>query len=315
MSLANEALVERPKASLGDRLQLAALRGLLSVLRALRWNRAVAIGEKVGRFGYRPLGVRRGTVERQIAAAFPEMTPDRVKETAREAYAHLGRMTIEAALLSDLGKEGVLALFDGADGWEHVERAHAQGKGVIFATGHVGNWELAGAYVGAHFPADVIVRRMANPLFDHWINQTRARLGMNVVYDSEAVRRVPRALRENRAIGFLADQGVKGLASTFVPFFGRPAKTPRGPAVFALRFGTPVVFGAAIRQPNGRYRFVAEPVTVEETGDRERDVDAIVARYTKILEDTVRRVPGQYFWHHRRWRRQPKDTPLELREP
>jgi len=315
MSLTNDALVERPSASLGDRLQLGALRGLLSVLRALKWKRAVAIGERVGAFGYRPLGVRRGTVERQIAAAFPQMPPDEVKRTAREAYEHLGRITIEAALLSDLGREGVLALFDGADGWEHVERAHAQGKGVIFATGHVGNWELAGAYVAAHIPTDAIVRRMANPLFDRWITETRERLGMRVVYDSEAVRRVPRALRENHAIGFLADQGVKGLASTFVPFFGRPAKTPRGPAVFALRFGSPVVFGAAIRQPNGRYRFVVEPVTVEETGDRDRDVDAIVARYTRILEEVVRRTPGQYFWHHRRWRRQPKDTPPELREP
>ena len=315
MSLTNDALVETPKASLGDRMQLGALRGLVSVLRALKWKRAVAIGEKVGSFGYRPFGVRRRTVERQIAAAFPEMTREQVQETAREAYAHLGRMTIEAALLSDLGREGVLSLFDGADGWEHVERAHAQGKGIIFATGHVGNWELAGAYVSAHYPSNVIVRKMSNPLFDRWINETRARLGMHVVYDSQAVRRVPRSLRENRAIGFLADQGVKGLASTFVPFFGRPAKTPRGPAVFALRFGSPVVFGAAIRQPNGRYRFVAEPVTVEQTGDRERDVDAIVARYTKILEETVRRTPGQYFWHHRRWRRQPKDTPPELREP
>ena len=315
MSLTNDALVERPSASLGDRAQLAGLRALLAMLRVMRWDRAVAVGARIGALGYRPLGVRRGTVERQIAAAFPEMSRDEVRRTAREAYEHLGRTTIEAALASGLGRDGLLALFEGADGWEHVERAHAQGRGIIFATGHVGNWELAAGYVAAHYPADAIVRHMSNPLFDRWINETRERLGLRVVYDSQAVRQVPRALRENRAIGFLADQGVKGLASTFVPFFGRPAKTPRGPAVFALRFGAPVVFGAAIRQPNGRYRFVAEPVTVEDTGDRERDVDAIVARYTKILEDTVRRTPAQYFWHHRRWRRQPKDTPPHLREP
>jgi KDO2-lipid IV(A) lauroyltransferase len=138
---------------------------------------------------------------------------------------------------------------------------------------------------------------------------------MVVVHDAEAVRRTPRALRDGRAIAFLADQGVLGLASTYVPFFGRPAKTPRGPAVFALRLKVPVLFAVALRQPSGLYRFIVEPVTVEETGDRERDIDAIVAAYTAVLEKWVRRAPEQYFWHHRRWRRQPPGTPSELREP
>jgi KDO2-lipid IV(A) lauroyltransferase len=156
---------------------------------------------------------------------------------------------------------------------------------------------------------------MANPLFDRYLTSTRERIGMHVVRDAEAVRRTPRSLREGRAVAFVADQGVKGLASTFVPFFGRPAKTPRGPAVFALRLRVPVVLGVALRRPDGRYRLHLEPVPVDETGDRERDIDELVARYTQALERWVRRAPEQYFWHHRRWRRQPPGTPAELREP
>jgi KDO2-lipid IV(A) lauroyltransferase len=156
---------------------------------------------------------------------------------------------------------------------------------------------------------------MKNPLFDRYLTETRSQIGMVVVHDADAVRRTPRSLRENRAVAFLSDQGVLGLASTFVPFFGRPAKTPRGPAVFALRLQVPVVFGAAVRQPSGKYRLVFEPIEVHDTGDRDADVDAIVARYTAALERWVRRYPEQYFWHHRRWRRQPPDTPPELREP
>jgi KDO2-lipid IV(A) lauroyltransferase len=75
------------------------------------------------------------------------------------------------------------------------------------------------------------------------------------------------------------------------------------------------VFGVAIRQPSGKYRLSFERVLVEDTGDRDRDVDAIVTRYTSALERWVRRYPEQYFWHHRRWRRQPPGTPPELREP
>ena len=67
--------------------------------------------------------------------------------------------------------------------------------------------------------------------------------------------------------------------------------------------------------PSGRYRISFEPVTVQDTGNRERDVDAVVAEYTKTLERWVRKAPEQYFWHHRRWKRQPDDTPDDLRDP
>ena len=104
---------------------------------------------------------------------------------------------------------------------------------------------------------------MENPLFDRYLTKTRQRIGMTVIHDADAVRRVPRALREDHAVAFLVDQGAVGLASTWVPFFGRFAKTPRGPAVFALRLGAPVVFGVALRQPDGRYVLGFEEVQVE----------------------------------------------------
>jgi KDO2-lipid IV(A) lauroyltransferase len=76
-----------------------------------------------------------------------------------------------------------------------------------------------------------------------------------------------------------------------------------------------VIFLVAIRQPDLRYRLHFEEVPVERTGDRDADVDALVLRYTQVLERYVREYPGQYFWQHRRWRRQPPDTPEHLREP
>jgi len=306
----------RPKVSLSHRAEYAALRAVVGALGALDWRRAGNIGARIGGLGYRPLGIRRAVVERQIAAAFPGLSEKGVKRVARAAYEHLGRASIEAAILPTLGPGAVLDLFDGAENFEAVEAAMRLKRGLIFVTGHLGNWELAGAYVAARgIPLDAIARRMKNPLFDEYLTDTRSRIGMHVVHDAEAVRRTPRSLRDGRAVAFLADQGVLGLASTFVPFFGRPAKTPRGPAVFALRLDVPVVFGVALRQPSGKYRLVFEPVAVENTGDRDRDVDAIVARYTATLERWVRRYPEQYFWHHRRWKRQPPGTPPELREP
>ena len=306
----------RVPVSFAHRAEYAAVRAMVGALSTLNWRHAGSVGARIGALGYWPLGIRRRVVERQIAAAFPGLSQRDVRRIAQGAYEHLGRSSIEAAILPSLGPDAVLDLFEGADRYEVVEAAMGRGRGLIFVTGHLGNWELAGAYVAARgVPLDAIARRMKNPLFDQYLTETRSRIGMHVVHDAEAVRRTPRSLRDGRAVAFLADQGVLGLASTFVPFFGRPAKTPRGPAVFALRLDVPVVFGVAVRQPSGKYRLVFEPVAVENTGDRDRDVDAIVARYTATLEKWVRRYPEQYFWHHRRWRRQPPGTPPELREP
>jgi KDO2-lipid IV(A) lauroyltransferase len=294
-----------------------ALRGAVAALDRVSMRRAGNIGEWIGALGYRPLGVRRAVVERQVRAAFPGLGEEEVRRIARASYESLGRTTIETALLPAYSREQVLAMFERVDGWDIVERAQAQGRGVLFVTGHLGNWELAGSFVAsrASVPLEAVARRMQNPLFDRYLTETRRRIGMTVIHDADAVRRVPRAMREGHFVAFLVDQGAVGLASTWVPFFGRYAKTPRGPAVFALRLDAPVVFGTALRQPSGRYAMHFEEVRVERTGDRETDVDRIVAAYTNTLERWIRRAPEQYFWHHRRWKHQRPDTPPELGDP
>ena len=296
--------------------QYYGIRGAAAALRRLSFERAGAIGERIGMLGYRPLGIRRGVVERQVAAAFPGLSEPEVARIARAAYANLGRTTIETALLPTYSRDEILSLVERTEGWEHVEQAFAQERGVMFVSGHLGNWELGGSYVAARgVPLEAVARRMENPLFDRYLNETRQSIGMTVIHDAEAVRRVPRAMRERHGVAFLVDQGAVGLASTWVPFFGRYAKTPRGPAVFALRLKTPLVFACALRQPGGRFVMYFEPVPVETTGTLDADVDRIVASYTSTLERWIRRAPEQYFWHHRRWKHQRPGTPPELGDP
>lgn len=298
------------------RVQYAALRGVLGAIGSLGFRRASDLGGRLGRLGYAPLGVRRGVVERQISAAFPEWDASRVAATARAAYENLGRTTIETAVLSRYGRDKILELFDEPSDWHVLEGAMARGKGVILVAGHLGNWELAGSYLAARDThIEAVARQMENPLFDGFLTRTRQRIGMEVIYDGDAVRRVPRTLRNNGIVAFLIDQGAAGLASTWVPFFGRFAKTPRGPAVFALRLQSPVVFVAPLRKADGRFTMGLEEVPVHETSDRNADVDRIVADYTATLERWVRRAPEQYFWHHRRWKHQRPNTPKELGDP
>ncbi|HZI41734.1 MAG TPA: lysophospholipid acyltransferase family protein [Gemmatimonadaceae bacterium] len=306
----------RRKPTLAHRAEYYAMRGILGVLRTMSWDAACKIGERLGVLGYRPFGIRKRVVERQIAAAFPGLDWRQVKELARQSYAHLGRTFVESALFDTIGRQGVLGLADEVHGWEHIDNEIARGRGIIFVTGHHGNWELAGAYVAARgVPVDAIARGMANPLTDEYVTRAREGTGMVIVHDADAVRRAPRSLRAGRAVAFIADQGVRGLASTFVSFFGRPAKTPRGAAVFALRFEVPVIFMVALRKPSGKFRVIVERIEPRRTGNMDADVDNIVAEFTARLEHWVREEPAQYFWQHRRWRRQPPGTPPELRDP
>jgi KDO2-lipid IV(A) lauroyltransferase len=288
------------------RAEYAALRGAAGLLRGLGVRGASAVGARIGGLGFSPLKIRRGVAEEQIAKAFPDYAPAAVADIARQSYEHLGRTAMETAILPSRSREDIVGLFEEVDGWNIVEERLARGNGLILVSGHIGNWEMGGAYLAARgLPISVVARHMANPLVDRYLTSTRERIGLEVIHDEAAVRRVPRALRSGRAVAFLVDQAAIGLASTWVEFFGRLAKTPRGPAVFALRLDAPVVFGGVSRLPNGRFRFSFEAVDVPRTGVLDDDVDAIVAGYTRVLESFVRKVPGQYLWQHRRWKHLP----------
>lgn len=305
-----------PRPTLTQWAEYAALRVIATGLRPFGWRAASAVGAFVGGLGWWPFAIRAAGVARAIRACFPEFDDAKVRWTARESYRGLGRVTIESIVLSRQSREEVLGAFVEPVGYDILERAFAQGRGVVLVAGHLGNWELSAAYMSARgLPIDAIAMHMANPLSDDFFRRTRERFGTRVIFDDEAVRRIPRAFKDGRGVGFLSDQGAKGLASTFVPFFGRPARTPRGAAVFALRGDLPMVFLTAIRQPDRRYQLHFEAVPLVRTGEKEHDVDATVRAYTQVLERYVRRFPEQYFWQHRRWRRQPPDTPPELREP
>lgn len=307
---------ERRGPTVAHRAQYALLRAFARLLGLLSWRAATNLAGSIGTLFYSPLGIRRRVAEKQIAAAFPEFSSREVERVARESYRHLGRVAAETALFSRLDSSGILTHIEGIDGLELLSRQRDAGRGAIVLTGHVGNWEIGGAAVAASgIPIDVVVRLMGNPLFDDYLRGTRNRLGMTVVRDRDAVRHTARALRDRHVMAFLIDQSGLHIASSFVPFFGRPAKTPRGPAVLALRLAVPVFFGVSLRLPDGRYHVHIREIVTERTGVTDRDVDAILNEYSRLLEHFVRQAPEQYFWQHRRWKRQPENTPPELRDP
>src|SRR5262249_29046473 len=148
----------------------------VAAVERLGFGRAGRFGERIGRLGYAPLRIRRYVVERQLAAAFPERSAEEIARIARASYGHLGRTSIETAILPSYGPQQIIDLFESVTGWSIVEDRLARGNGLIIVTGHLGNWELGGAYLAARgLAVDAVARHMANPLFDGYLTRTRQR--------------------------------------------------------------------------------------------------------------------------------------------
>jgi KDO2-lipid IV(A) lauroyltransferase len=156
-------------------------------------------------------------------------------------------------------------------------------------------------------PLDFVVKPLSNPRVDRWLSDLRRRAGVGQIPLGAGVRAVYRSLRQNRWVALVGDQDAHA-AGVFVPFFGRPTSTPRGPADLALRTGAPLIMGFATRMPDGRHRLEMEPpLAVPERHD-EAAVEDLTARHTARLEAWIRRRPDHWLWLHRRWKTAPRSA-------
>lgn len=190
-------------------------------------------------------------------------------------------------------------------GFEHFEEAKRRGRGVLFATAHLGNWELS-AYAHALMaePMSIVVRPLDNPLLDEFVKRRRAASGNRVLGKKDFLRGVIESLRSNQAVGILIDQDA-GTSGVFVDFFGRKASVDAGFARLAHRTGAAVIPGYALWSAvEQRFILHFEPI-VEMTGDVAVDSQQLHS----ILERMIRQYPDQWLWVHRRWKTRPAGEP------
>lgn len=287
--------------TLRDRLEYGLARALEGAVSVLPRRVAAPVGERVGDLIRAPLGIRRSVVESNLRLAFPDADEDWLRRIAGEAYRHLGREAVGMVRLSRLGRERILEMTETPQ-WDEFAAAHREGRGILLVTGHYGNWEVAAAAVAARgVPIEAVVKPQRNRLVDARVEAARRRLGIGTIDMGSAPKRVPRALAAGHAIGIVADQDARR-AGVWVPFFGVPASTFRGPALFAIRFGAPLFSAVARRLPDGRYRVEGRRIPVDPSGDIDRDVQRVTAEIASHLESEIRKDPSQYFWFHKRWK-------------
>jgi len=245
---------------------------------------------------------------RNLALAFPEKTEPERARILRGVFVSLGRQLAEVCQFPKYTLENVeqVVVYDGL---ENYERAYARGKGVLFLTAHFGAWELSAFAHSLHGHwLHVVMRPMDNPYLDRLIQSYRTMHGNKTVGKDDFVRGLLAAMKAGEIVGILMDTNMTPPQGVFVNFFGIPACTASGLARIALRTDAAVVPGFTIwDEALGKYRLRFDPaVELVRTGELEADIVANTQKFTKVIEDYVRKYPEQWLWVHRRWKTRPE---------
>ena len=280
-----------------------AIGGFSRALGTLPMPAALAVGRGLGTAAHALLATPRRLAVAHMGLAFPELDLATRRRLVRATFRHAGQAFAELSLFETILRRPDYVRLEGV---EALDTALARGRGAIAVTGHVGNWELLAAWAAAiGYPITVVVRRVNDLRFHSLIVRFRAAAGVEVLVrdDPRFVAAVGDALRRNRVVAMLIDQDTRG-AGVFVPFFGRPAHTPPGAALLALRARVPVVTAFIERRPEGGHLVRVAPVPAELPRGRE-GVRELTARLTAAIEAQIRRSPAEWVWWHERWRKQP----------
>ncbi len=294
-----------------ERLEYALVWSWVKILGSLPRPMARAVGIALGLTVYALHGRLRRVGLRNLSLAFPEMSERERRRLLRGEFVSLGRQLAEVCLFPRYTLENVSRVVV-YDGFENFERAYARGKGVLFLTGHLGAWELSAfAHSLQGHPLSIVMRSLDNPYVDTLLQRYRTMHGNRTVDKDDFVRGLLSAMRAGETVGILMDTNMTPPQGVFVDFFGIAACTASGLARIALKTDAAVVPGFTVWDAKLRKYILRFDPAVEliRTSDNEADIVANTARFTRVIEDSVRRYPDQWLWVHRRWKTRPPGEP------
>ena len=288
--------------SVRHRLEYAVVVAIRALARTLPRRASLAAGSALGLLFHRLHGSRRELAVANLRAAFPERTEGDCRRILRGTFAQLGRHIVDFLCFDAMSLEQMLPLVD-IEGVEHVRRATARGRGVMYFAGHFGSWELQIMVHALRFqPIVMVARTLDNPLLERLVERIRTRVGTRVLPRQGALRELLRELRRGGSVGMMIDQHIQDRSAVAVDFFGRPASTTSAIASLALHTGASIIPVFAIPLPGNRYRLVYEAPVAPPDPDDPDAVRTYTQRCTDLLARYVRRDPHLWLWMHRRWR-------------
>jgi KDO2-lipid IV(A) lauroyltransferase len=260
------------------------------------------------------LGFRRRVALDGLRRAFPERTESERRAIGRAAYRQLGRSLAEFSVSRALTNAELDRLVQ-FDGWDRYEAARAQGRGVVVAVAHFGNWELlARACARRGIPLTAITRALRGRLNARLL-AARREGGMRELPDKGSTKAALQLLRRGETLAIVVDQNMRPARGVFVDFFGAPACTTPAAAVLSLRAGAPLIAAFPVRQSDGTHRVLVQgPFSPPPAARGHSAAVALTQEVTRAVERVVREHPDHWFWVHRRWKTRPEARTLPGRD-
>jgi len=291
------------------------VRAAIRLVGLLPLRPALSLGSAIAAVGWAFAGETRRRALASLAVAFPELSEEERRGIARRCFRHLAWGAMEVATVPSYDRDLEQYVTFADEGDQRLRDLLARGKGLVFVTGHVGNWELLARRVSrAGIDNAIIAKAGDDPTMNALASRFRAEAGVTTLWreDPATGRAIIRTFRDGKALGILIDQDTK-VQGVFVPFFGRLAYTPRAPADLALRFGAPVIVCTCRRRGDrpgdGHVLEVVEVPYDPAPADREAEVVRLMTACSAQLEAAVRRSPSEWVWMHERWKTRPGPGP------
>jgi len=273
-----------------------------------QWLRSIGAG--MGRAFYALVGKYRRRGLKNLTYAFgTEQSSAELDTLLRTCMEDIGKNFMDVMQAFGLSAEQLRQKIE-VVGVEHLDKARAEGRGVIAFSAHLGNFILIGPRLIADgYPFSVVARDPKDQRIAQFFRHMRERFGIGSIPDKpkrECIVQCLKCLRDNGILFLQIDQNAAP-DDPWVEFFGWLVPTFKGPVVFSLRTGAPVLPFFMIRQPDNRLKLIIEPpVTLVQDADKEEEIRKNVALLTRITEEHIRRYPEQWWWLHRRWKKAKK---------
>ncbi|MFC0669568.1 lipid A biosynthesis lauroyl acyltransferase [Azotobacter chroococcum] len=281
--------------------------GLFWLIARLPYAWLLRLGRGLGALTYRLAGSRRRIARRNLELCFPERSAAERERLLKENFASMGIAFFEIAI-SWWWPRQRLARLAHIEGLEHLQRAQAEGRGVILMALHFTTLEIGAALLGQRQTIDGMYREHINPVFDYVQRRGRERHNADATaIERDDIRAMLKVLRAGRAIWYAPDQDYGRKQSLFVPLFGIPAATVTATTKFA-RLGKALVmpFVQSRLADGSGYQLTIYPPLEDFPGESE---EADCLRINRWVEQAVRQHPEQYLWAHRRFKSRPSGEP------
>jgi KDO2-lipid IV(A) lauroyltransferase len=273
---------------------------------------ALALANGIGVLGYKLVSYQRTKILGNLKFAYGDTKSLReLNSIGRRVMGHMLQTAVDFLRFASLSRDKAASFVEVGEAYSLCKDILQEGKGLIIMTAHMGNWELLAGIFGLQgFRGAVVGRRIYYEPYNRWIVGLRSSVGVETIYQDEAVRQIHKHLKAGEIVGLLPDQDMDRVRGVFVDFFGKPAYTSVAPVKLAMASGTPILPAFMVRMPGNRYKLLLGNLMRPriETGDRTASIRKYTEMWMRSFEEVIRQYPDQWGWMHDRW----KTTPDEI---